>query len=629
MINSRWVPLFLFAAAASLFTGCGGGSSSVSNAPPPPPSKLSIAFKPTPPESIFVNAMMSLTAVVQNDPGNSGVDWSLTCTSGNCGSLSALHTDSGKPTTYTPPTNLPQNSQTVNIVAFATSDHSKNVLAEITVSAFASSLKGTYVLQTRGVDSTGFPYHFAGVIVMDGNGKITSGEQTYTNYTMSTSDAITGGTYSIGPDGRGSIQFTTTNQKLGQAGVENFSLVVLSKSQALVARIDDVNLTEISSETAQGTLDLQTSTAAPAAGYAFTVSGTDVASLAPTEFGGVLNIDSPSAISGTGSVADEDLGGAVITNSTISGTVSAADSLGAIKLSLTPGFATVPIEFTGYIVDSSHIKLIECDNTSGTGFGSTSGVAVGQGSATGTFTASSAFSGNYVFGILGQDLSFLPASLNLAGIFTADGSGHLTNARLDEFYGGLAFQVRSNFGGSYTVDPSGTGRVDSFTHFPMNHPGPEFIFYLTGNGNPALMLDADINIGSLGAGGAYPSGAPPISFSGPYGLTYTQSVFGSENDASGQINVNPTALTLDGTVDTNFFFTPLFNTGMSGTFAPSSAPNLFPGTLSNELFPAALGMSYYMIDSRHGFFVETDFQSFFQLTFGYIAARTPVCDGCP
>jgi hypothetical protein len=58
-------------------------------------------------------------------------------------------------------------------------------------------------------------------------------------------------------------------------------------------------------------MDLQTSTAAPAAGYAFVVSGTDFSSGWLSSIAGVFNFDSPNNISGKGSVADQNLSGAV------------------------------------------------------------------------------------------------------------------------------------------------------------------------------------------------------------------------------------------------------------------------------------------------------------------------------
>ena len=143
-----------------------------------------------------------------------------------------LHTQSGAPTTYTPPNTISGNSQAVTIEAFATADQTKNVVTAITVTGFASSLQGTYVFETRGVDANG-PFQLAGVIVLDGKGGITSGEQTHSDFSLSVSDPISGGSYNIGPDGRGTLTLNTADQNIGQQGAENLSLVFLSNSHAL------------------------------------------------------------------------------------------------------------------------------------------------------------------------------------------------------------------------------------------------------------------------------------------------------------------------------------------------------------------------------------------------------------
>ncbi len=82
--------------------------------------------------------------------------------------------------------------------------------------------------------------------------------------------------------------------------------MVLSSSQALIATLDNPNL-QSSIETSAGTMDLQTSKAAPSAGYAFSVGGIDV-NFQPMVMGGVFNIDAPNTISGNGNVADQDPG---------------------------------------------------------------------------------------------------------------------------------------------------------------------------------------------------------------------------------------------------------------------------------------------------------------------------------
>lgn len=292
-------------------------------------------------------------------------------------------------------------------------------------------------MKSSGVLDANGPFQLAGVMTLDGSGGITSGEQTHSDPLLSVTDHITGGSYYLGPDGRGTLTINTADAKIGQQGVENLSLVFLSSVQALIATLDNPNLA-LSNETSSGTLDLQTSVAPLQGGYAFAVSGTDV-SLLPMAMGGILNIDSPQAISGTGSVADQDDAGAVFPSAAVSGTVSNLDSFGSVTFSLTATFAPAAIQFTGYIVDAKHIKLVESDiNGSGVGVGSTGGLAIGQGAATGTFTTNNSFSGPYVFEILGQDLTGIPTSLASVGQFSSDTSGNLNNGYDDEFFEGFS-----------------------------------------------------------------------------------------------------------------------------------------------------------------------------------------------
>ena len=634
MAIRRRILALVSAAIIAGLVACGGSTTNVKNPPAPPSTPVSIAFQPAPAASVTLNSAIPITAVVSNDPSNAGVDWALPCQNNtNCGTLTPLHTQSGAPTTYMPPNTISGNSQAVTIEAFATADHTQNVVTAITVTGFASSLQGTYVFETRGIDANG-PFQLAGVIVLDGNGGITSGEQTHSDFLLSVSDPISGGSYNIGPDGRGTLTLNTPDPNIGQQGVENLSLVLLSSSRALIATLDNPLLNP-SSETSSGSLDLQTSTTAPTGGYAFVVNGTDLG-LEPMAMGGILKISSPNTISEVGSVADQDDAGTVFPNATISGTVTDPDSFGSLQFNLTTAFASTPLRFTGYIVDDQHIKLIESDNNgSGTGFGSTAGVAIGQGAATGTFTRKAAFAGTYVFGIQGEDLSTSPASLASVGRFTADSSGHLKNGYNDELLNGFGVEISDSFTGTYTLDSTGNGRVDSSFNFSISGPGPEFIFYLTGNGNPPLVLDADDAIGSVGIGLAHPQAAAPFSFNGKYGLRFTQSNGQSENDATGQITVNGASGTLQGFLDTDLDFSPQPNTPLAGTFAAIPNSGRFTGSLDNTFFPSpgsvphTIAVAFYLIDVGHGYFIETDSLASGELSFGYFATRTPLCPACP
>ena len=523
--------------------------------------------------------------------------------------------------------------------AYATSDHTKNVATAITVSAFGAALKGTYVLQTGGTDATALPYQLAGVVVLDGKGNITSGEQVYSDVTASYSDKIASGTYFIGPDGRGTLTLNTGDTNIGTVvngvgtGIEYFSLQYLSNSQVLIAKIDPTpannpNPPE-SNESARGTMDLQTSVAPPTAGYAFVMSGTDVASASGVAYGGVLNIDSANTISGNGSISDEDLAGTVTPKVAISGTVSSPDGLGAVTFNLQSAFPNATsIQLTGYIIDGTHIELIESDNNgSGTGM-STGGIAIGRGSATGTFTGgASVFSGNFVFGVSGEDVNsgYLSGTLALAGTLTADGAGNLTGY-VEEFLDST--QVSRSLSTTYNTDPNGTGRVATL----LNHGNWGAVLYLTGNGNPPLILDTDNSIisggGGLGTGIVYPAAASP-SLSGKYGVIFeAPDSPGGELDASGQFTATA-ASTISGVLDENVGFIGNWDdTLFSGAFQSSTIPNRLTGTLQSTNFNSQGGpvpVSYYLIDSSHGFFVETDGAG---PALGYFATRTPVCSTC-
>jgi hypothetical protein len=661
--NKACFKLLLTTAASAILAACGGGSTfHVQNPPPPSVSNaLSIAFQPTPPPSVVINATAQATAVIQNDSSSAGVDWSLTCSqSGRCGSLSSLHTPSGQPVTYTPPPSISGNSQVVSVTAFATVDHTKNVQSSITVTAFGSILGGTYVIGTSGSDFFGMPYQRAGVLTLDSNGGIVNGEQTV-NFTdpnsgllSSVTDQVTGGSYFVGPDGRGELLINTNNPNIGQNGIETFSLVVLSSSRVLLTKLDDVNLQGASNETSVGSLDLQTSPPAPSLGYAFVTNGIDLNGAAMA-LGGVLNVDSPQSISGVGSAFDlanpTVLGpGIVMPSSAVSGTLTAPDAFGSYQIAVATDFAN-PIQFTVYPIDSTRAKVIESDGT----FAFTVGDAYSQGSATGTYHGKGRFIGNYVLGIFGRDLGGGIVSLAAAGRFSTTGSGTLTSGFLDESQTSNLLQIDDKFTAAYavgpgsdptiTTDPAGTGRyyipLSGQTGLPKftfgtasNGTGPAWVFYMTTAGGPALMLDADIEPNLFGGGVATGIAYPVVSqssFSGLYGTIFTQNQLGGEVDVVGEITANSNAIS-SGVLD--FSNAIVDDTSLTGTFTTGTVPNRLGGTMSDTFFTTAQGtttlrMVLYPINSTQGILVEHDVPASGDLSFGYYFARTPVCQGCP
>jgi hypothetical protein len=95
------------------------------------------AFSPLPPAAVATGAQSMLSALVANDSTNAGVDWTLTYASTSCGSLSAAHTASGAPTTFTAPSAIPTGN-TVTITASAHADSTKTVTATVTIGTAVS-----------------------------------------------------------------------------------------------------------------------------------------------------------------------------------------------------------------------------------------------------------------------------------------------------------------------------------------------------------------------------------------------------------------------------------------------------------------------------------------------------------
>jgi len=420
----------------------------------------------------------------------------------------------------------------------------------------------------------------------DGNGTVTGGEQTYSNSVAAHADNVTG-TYSIGSNGLGTITLQTGDSSIGVNGTETFSVVILSPSSGLISQFD-------SSATSSGTLDLQTSTAMPTAGYAFSVLAIRVPADTVLAFGGVFNIDnnpSTGSISGAGSVTDLAQAGGNEADLPLSGSVSSPDPMGKVKVQLTAGFTVDPISFDGYITDGTRIQLVEND-----GFATSAGTAYGQGSATGSYTTPASFTGTFVFGFTGYDFV---GTGSYAGVITSNGTGGLTGGQIDQVQGSAV--ISAALTGTYANDTSGTGRVQGTTVFgnPVNAAGPTMIFYLAGAGNPVPVLQMDTTARS--AGTAYIQGGSAPSFSGTYGMGYTSSTLFSEDDVNAVITA--TGGSFSGTANENVNFVTAANQSISGTFSAGSGGQFTAMVTTNGTTAA---YAFYFVDSTRAVLIETD-----------------------
>jgi hypothetical protein len=106
---------------AVLLSACGGGGG--------PSSPIQVAYSPPLPTAIQVGDTASLAATVANDGSASGVKWTVSCNSSDCGSFNPIQTTSGAQTTYTPPATVPGGG-TVIITAASMADSTKSCRSE-------------------------------------------------------------------------------------------------------------------------------------------------------------------------------------------------------------------------------------------------------------------------------------------------------------------------------------------------------------------------------------------------------------------------------------------------------------------------------------------------------------------
>src|SRR5580704_6719856 len=107
---------------ASFVSACGSSHKA--------PLAIQVTLAPAPPASLQVSTTIQLTAQLINDTAAAGVDWSVACTSSDCGSIAPAHTASGGATTYTSPATVPTGGS-VTITAASTTDPTATASATV------------------------------------------------------------------------------------------------------------------------------------------------------------------------------------------------------------------------------------------------------------------------------------------------------------------------------------------------------------------------------------------------------------------------------------------------------------------------------------------------------------------
>ena len=591
---------------------CGGGSTN-SGGGGGGTNPISVTLSGAP-ATLGVNATAPITATVANDSANNGVSWSC-APSGSCGTFSASTTPSGTAVTYT----APSAGASVTITATSITDRTKTATATVTVTQPTIALAdGSYVFSLLG-SNVNVGYSVAGVFTVSG-GAITGGEQDFVdglNSDLHDSINPTGSGFITTADGNLQVTLvtclglvcTSVDPVIGPSGngIETINGTLSTSTCGTSGGPCSARIIEFDSfATSSGTLDLQDTTAAttaPAGGYAFAAFGFPSSAIA---VGGVLNV-SGTSISTTGTVVDFNQGGTINANQTISlGSITAPDTTGRIQLSVTPTSTSLPIlNFVGYIVDGSRVRLVEAAAPLG-------GTAYSQNA------ASLAVSGNsYVVGLTGFDgigPFQVAANLILGSTGTVTGSisyNDLFNAQTP------AVAIT---GGTYVAAANGyitlTGVTDGVNTFDIQ-------LYVDGNGNaPSLSLDSGLDV-LEGSGYLQTAGG---TMSGTYAMAATGADFnnGFELDAVGSVTTGTgTFASAPLGVDLNWISDGTTavqsNVAVSGAFtAPSGGISTGAGNTITGL-DVVLGASqqdafdYYVVDSNIAIAIEIDSN---QLTLG-------------
>jgi hypothetical protein len=585
-----------------------------------PPIPISVTLSAAMPASLQVNSTVSFNATIANDTSaNPQVAWTVTCGSAECGSFNPATTASYVATTYTAPAAIPFGG-TVTVTATSVTDSTKSASASITITAQAPTLaNGTYVYQLSG-GVTGINATFVTGVLVAQNGAITGGEQdsidyatdynsdTYNPYPYAfLSGEIGGGSYSTTPDGN--LQITLWIE----GGEETLNGVLAPGGKGFVA--------QLYGSQGSGTLDLQTSTTAPAGGYAVSMYGGDQYG-EQAWIGGILNVDSAGGISGTGSVLDSIVAGNYGLpsgkNTLAASTVSAPDNFGRVQFVLNPGVSSaLPVQvLIGYIVDATHIRLISAPlDNSGNYQGVAGGLALGQGASTGTFSNASLAGTSYVFGASTQ-IEY--GMYQVAGAVTANADGTLTGAlNWNDLTGNSATPLPVN--GSWTIDSTGRATLSNLTDGSAANLSftDSLHLYLTGDGNALLLSSQNANPFAGQAFQQQSSAFTAASLSGNYGLNA-----GVANPAGGiSTAVGSVAFVAGNETDTLAGFADSGNGAadfaISGSLTPASN-GVFTGTLTG-LDAASRAtpdnFTFYLVDSTRAVAIETGNK---QLTLGYL-----------
>jgi len=486
---------------------------------------------------------------------------------------------------YSPPL-TPPIGQTVTVTAAAQDSPTSTASLSVTISGYStSSLQGQFAFSLSGSNASG---HFfrAGSFVADGAGKLDGVLEDFNSASSATTSPIsTTGTYTVGADGRGTLQL---NDGLTPT---SFDFVLVNGTQLQIIGFDATG-------TATGQANAQ-----DAAAFAGTplsaLNGIYVFDFAGVHGSNVLSQIGEFDADGAGNVKSGSIDindGGTLTQFQIFGNQTACtpasppplpslstyslNSSGRGTLMLTTIDATCAagpaLSLNFYVVSRGGAKFVGTDTVKQVaGFSS-------QQAPNAAFNLT-ALNGNYAFLLAGSGLG---GTIATAGSFLADGNGHITSGVVDENVvpgaPAPALPILANAAGdSYTVASNGRGTA-TFTTAGRTYA---FVFYLgpVGSNTTAVFQETDSAIASDGNFTLQQSAAFTLaSMQGNYAIE-TSGVSGSSLQVStGQIAANGAGTITSGNIDINTAGTLASAQPVTGSYSAPATTGRAPLTLNSS-----------------------------------------------
>ena len=503
---------------------------------------------------------------------------------------------------YTAPAMPPPGGSTTITAITATGSAS----ATATVVFSNNSFTGPYTFSYSGDDGTSF-LAVAGSFTAT-TGTLVGGEDA-TDAQATASAAITG-VYAIGPDGRGTVTIAG-----GPNGGETWQIALTGNPAGVAGNpVQHVLLVRFDTTgTGSGTIDQQNTIEAaspfPVGNYVFGLSGIDGAAF--SDHGGFSlatagKFFSNGASTGNAAVWDVNDGGTSVTDdTTLTATFTPASNgfTGSVGRGILTLFSTnstldtlagqattSTFQFVFYVVDNTHVKIVEND-----GHAFLSGdIFSGPTTNDGAFTQSGVLkNGNYAFTVGGASTN---GSYAAGGVFGVNAGAGTSAGVIDVNNGGVQIPLDKTLSTSYTVDTN-LGRI-AFTLTPTGGSAYSFAGYTTSKGTVEMVETDALSI--VASGLAYPqaaTGEPAGTFAANISGIATKAQ--QEEDAGGQIVIAGTTVT--GTLDLN-------NVAVSGNVDPGlslisgttivATDSNGRGTLSLQTSVVTYPLVYYVVDSK-------------------------------